>query len=340
WLLWYVVLALALRAARARYLWALTAALLIGLVAVPFIQSVLTVNVRAAALLALGALAALALSGTVRVALTVRRHWRVPLGHLLPGILLMLGSLAWLARFALGRMDSLWLRGAGPWSAVFGSVQGGVLQGGAFPWPLPEALFVIGLLTLALTTAGVALAAFGRSSDDVTRRSDAFPPRTGLIDALRDAFGPLAAQVASYFRKYLLPMGLIVASAPTVNYVINGIADFLDGRATGLGEMAVGLLALAILLGGLRWALTQRRLQDVLGQTGSTVLFVSVLLHLSVWIATAALWGVSRLLPMYAVTERFAPLLHPRPIGLYTWISLAVAIIVGIAVWAYRKRLD
>lgn len=157
-----------------------------------------------------------------------------------------------------------------------------------------------------------------------------------LMPRFMDMMGPLMAVAAHYVRCYLLPLGMIILSAILLNFLLQRISDFFYGDAFAIGEIVAAALAIFTVLWLFLWGLTRRSLEATFVDFGLSYLFLLLMVQISAWIATAALWAVSRLLPQFPSTERFAPLLLQRSPGLYTWISLGV-FILGLGWWLLRR---
>ncbi len=151
-----------------------------------------------------------------------------------------------------------------------------------------------------------------------------------------DIMGPLVAVAAHYLRCYLLPLGMMVLSAIILNFLLQRTSDFLYGDAWAIGEIGASVVAIFTVLWLFMWGLTRRSLQATLVDLGLSYLFLLLTVQISAWIATAALWAASQLLPLFPSTERFAPLLLYRSPGLYTWISLGI-FIFGLGWWLLQR---
>lgn len=340
WLLWYALVALTLRNLPHRYLWGLSVTVLVGLVALPLLHPVLSEVAYTAARLAGLALVGLALYGLLASWWRVRQQWELAIWKLLPAGLAALGAFGWLTRPALGVWrDALGAAGSSSTSGmdVLGTLRPyleGQLLPLSWPVPLPEALAALAALSFLAALSIRSLAAVSLQAGIQARKWALVP-----VNA-KEMTGALLALSAHYARCYLLPLGALFTSVTVLNYLVLRVSEFIYGRPEALGEVVAGLVALFTALWLFGWGITRRSLRATLLDYGLTHLFMLVLVQVGVWIATGALWGTSRLLPLFPFTERFAPLLHERPIGLYTWISLGVftAFALGISGWALRRR--
>lgn len=140
-------------------------------------------------------------------------------------------------------------------------------------------------------------------------------------------------------RFYLLPLGALWVAAGVLDSLLRQASLFLYGDAAALGQVFASVMALFPILWLFLWGVTGRSLLATLLDLVPAYLFLLLLVQVGVWISTAVLWTTAKLLPMYAFTERFAPLLLERPVGLYTWISLGSFMALATGWLAARSRL-
>jgi hypothetical protein len=119
-------------------------------------------------------------------------------------------------------------------------------------------------------------------------------------------------------------VGSLLGAVVILDTILQQVSAFLYGDPSALGHVFAGLVALFTTLWLFGWGITRQSLQAIFIDLGLTYLGMLLLVQISVWISAGALWGMAKLLPMFRFSERYAPLLLERRLGLYTWISLGV----------------
>jgi len=143
-----------------------------------------------------------------------------------------------------------------------------------------------------------------------------------------------------YARHYLLPVGTLFAFAYTLNFVLQQSSAFIYGKSSAMAWIFAGLLALFIEWWLVIWGITEERWKETLRSLAISYGFLLALIQIAILLTTAVLWGMSKALPVLSATERFAPLLLERPIGLYTWAALGLIILIAISYIWFRRRFS
>lgn len=332
WLLWFILLFVVLRNEKWRYCYGLLAAMLAGVATVPRLYPLEGQSFHPVSWMAIFGLFGLGLYGLIRSWWDTTRAGRWSGWQLAPMGLIYLGLLGWGMRLAPKSLHE----GIGnglrlPEEEVLWGLRQRYLEGAGLPIPLPELL--VGLAALSLIVAIGARVCRPETTGTVQRLH-----RRIIDEVLR--LGQASIGMGLHFlRCYLLPIGALLAAAYILDYVLRQVSAFLYETPVALGHVAAGLVALFTLAWLLVYGLTRRGLEATLVDLGMTYVVMLLLIQVCVWISTAALWALAKLLPLYPITQGFAPLLLERPVGLYTWISLGV-FMAFIAGWvALRKRL-
>jgi len=121
--------------------------------------------------------------------------------------------------------------------------------------------------------------------------------------------------------------------------VLQETSTFICGEPLALVYVLAGLLALFVELWLFNWGITGERLQATLLSLTISYFSVLTLVQIAILVSTGILWTVAKLLPVFSTTERFAPLLVDRPLGLYTWtmLGLIVAMATSSILWQVRR---
>jgi hypothetical protein len=334
WFLWYVLLATLLRNQRERYVYTLLATVLVGFAAVSQLYPLLPWDDQTVAWLAILGLFGLGLYGLIASWWRVYRWGGRSVGYFLPvgfAVLgLFSGATRWLLQsfYAEGVGDG-WLRGEAFWA-----LEQRYLQGEGLFLPLPEALAGLSALSLLGILVWQTLSLRPGIGGSFVRRM----PReaAGLF---MEMIGASVAVLLSYIRSYLLPLGALWVAAWVLDFLLQQASMFLYGDSAALGQIFAVVVALFPIIWLFLWGVTRRSLLATLVDLVPAYLFLLLLVQVGVWISTAVLWTMAKLLPMYAFTERFAPLLLERPVGLYTWISLSSFMVLATGWLAARSRL-
>jgi O-antigen ligase len=142
-----------------------------------------------------------------------------------------------------------------------------------------------------------------------------------------------------YARHYLVPLGGFFAVAYTLSFLLQSSASFVYGRPFALVYILTGLLALFVEVSLVIWGITGERWKLTLRSLAISYGSVLVLIQLGVLVSAGVLWAVAKLLPAFSATERFAPLLLQRHLGLYTWITIGLMILIVAGYIVLRRRL-
>ncbi len=141
-----------------------------------------------------------------------------------------------------------------------------------------------------------------------------------------------------YARHYLLPLGALFGAAYTLNFVLEQSSNFIYGKPSAMVFILTGLVALFVELWLLIWAITEDRWKTILHGLAISYASIIVLIQIGILLTTGVLWTMSKLLPLMSATERFAPLLLERRLGLYTWVTLGMVIAILVIYVVIRRR--
>lgn len=322
WLLGAAFVLLLLRNERRGLLWAPPVLLFVGVLLLAWLY-------RPPALRGLMDEVALAGLGLMTLGSLVSSGWAVGGARSIPAIL---GTLSLLSAglLALGPQWGLPLP-----PAVF------------LPWlegaPLETSLSLVPLGLGIGAVVGLLMGAGGRLVSGWRRY--AWPSRLAVLReiplALLEALEEFIVLLLRWVRVWVGPLGALFGLAWVTDAALREVSAFLYGDPVGFGRALLLLSGGYILLCVFFWGFAQRDLRAVLVDVGLAYLFWLVLIQTGAWLASGALWGLAQLLPLFPETRRFAPLLHARSLGLYTWYSLGI--FTGVLLWGFfdflRRRL-
>lgn len=197
----------------------------------------------------------------------------------------------------------------------------------------------------ALAGLSLALVGFVRIGRALAlRRASGRSPGAALLEApiaVVEALGDLLSVGGRWGRVYAVPIAALYGLAGAVDLGVQQISAFLYGDPYGFVRALGGFFGAFAALIFFLWGATQRGVRVLLVDVGLAFLGLLLLVQLSAWLASGVLWGTAQILPLFPETQRFAPLLPPRPLGQYTGYSLGVltGALLALGLESLRRRL-